>query len=271
MAQALPIFPSFDPNPDVGDTAVRWERWVSRFKNLLVALNITNDARQHALLLHYAGEAVNDIYDTLEDTTPGAGEKALDKAIQALTAHFKPQENREWEILKFRRAKQEKDEDLASFCTRLRRLSVTCNFADANREIKSQIIERCSDSKLRLKLLDHSKRDWTLEQVIAAGRAMELSKLQAADMEQALKLEEASSINKMSSSSGRSAAQSKSPRRQTRGHKNKQSSSDNNNNNLCRRCGYKWPHADGRMSCPAYGQVCRKCNKKKSLSAMLSQ
>jgi hypothetical protein len=65
MAEALPSFPKFDVSPDVGDVAVRWRRWVARFKNLMVALNIDNDARQKVLLLHYAGEEVNDIFDSI--------------------------------------------------------------------------------------------------------------------------------------------------------------------------------------------------------------
>ena len=263
MAQALPVFPSFDPSEE-GDVAVRWKRWTSRFKNLMVALNIDNDARQTALLLHYAGEPVNDIFDTL-NTTPADDEKAIDKALTALTNHFQPQENTEWEVLKFRRAKQEKEEDLASFCTRLKRLSVTCGFTDANREIKSQIIERCSDSKLRLKLLDHEKRDWTLDRVVATGRAMELSKLQADDMELALHGSQSHTVNKVTSS----PASSKPNHRRSHRTRNKpprdartrHPPDSKNNGSLCRRCGYEWPHAKGRESCPAFGQTCRKCNK----------
>ena len=47
-------------------------------------MNITDKKRKRALLLHYAGEATNEIFDTLPDTTPGEGEDTFEKALQAL-------------------------------------------------------------------------------------------------------------------------------------------------------------------------------------------
>ena len=40
----------------------RWERWVARFENYLVAANITAEARKKAQLLHLAGEDVFDCF-----------------------------------------------------------------------------------------------------------------------------------------------------------------------------------------------------------------
>lgn len=60
-------------------------------------MNVTAKKRQRALLLHYAGEAVNEIFDTLPDTTAGDDDDPLDKAIQALTNYFTPKQNREYE------------------------------------------------------------------------------------------------------------------------------------------------------------------------------
>ena len=77
------------------DLAVRWKRWVNRFKNLLVATNITDDAMQNAMLLHYAGEEVHTIYDTLPIPDLADGQKSLDVTIEALTSHFAPDTNRE--------------------------------------------------------------------------------------------------------------------------------------------------------------------------------
>ena len=41
----------------------RWENWVRRFENYIVAKNIQNDKRMKAMLLHYAGEAVFELSD----------------------------------------------------------------------------------------------------------------------------------------------------------------------------------------------------------------
>ena len=51
----------------------------------MVAMNITDAARQRALLQHYAGEDRNEIFDTLPNTEAAEDENTLTKAIDALT------------------------------------------------------------------------------------------------------------------------------------------------------------------------------------------
>jgi hypothetical protein len=60
---SLPPFPAFDCDVDKTNTGARWDKWVARLENLLTGMNITNGDRKRALLLHYAGEHVYDIYD----------------------------------------------------------------------------------------------------------------------------------------------------------------------------------------------------------------
>ena len=90
IATALPAFPEFDVS-ETSTQATRWKKWLSRFQNLLVAMNVTNKPRQRALLLHYAGAATNEIFDTLPNTTVGEGDDPLEKAVQALTNYFHSQ------------------------------------------------------------------------------------------------------------------------------------------------------------------------------------
>ena len=122
------------------------------------------------MLLHYAGEATNEIFDTLPDTTPGEGEDTFEKAVQALT-NFTPRQNRQYEIYVFRQAKQESNESISAFHTRLTQLAVTCEFADVDREIKTQILQSCSSHKLRTKALENPS--YTLTRLLDAGIAME--------------------------------------------------------------------------------------------------
>ena len=114
MSDALPNYPNFDSHSS-GDVAIRWTKWVARFKNLMLACNITDQIRQRALLLHYAGEQTHDIFDTLPDTVATENENSLDKAVNALTAHFAPKRNREYEVYTFRQAKQNMDEDMTTY------------------------------------------------------------------------------------------------------------------------------------------------------------
>ena len=140
MATALPQFPEFDPTNDSSTQATRWKKWLARFRNLLVALYVTNTERQRALLLHYAGEATNEILKTLPETTATEDENPFEKSVAALTNYFTPQQNREYEIYVFRQAKQESNENISAFHIRLCQLAVTCEFDDVDCKIKTQIV-----------------------------------------------------------------------------------------------------------------------------------
>ena len=64
MAQSLHVFPAFDVHYEPASVVQRWTKYVKRFNNLITALNIKDNKRQRALLLHYAGEDLRDILDT---------------------------------------------------------------------------------------------------------------------------------------------------------------------------------------------------------------
>ena len=98
---SLPTFPPFDVHAD-GNTGHRWKKWLGRFERLLVAMNITDKKQQRAMLLHFAGPAVDEIFDTLSDTDEA---KDYDKAIEALNAYFIPHVNTAFEEYNFRQAK----------------------------------------------------------------------------------------------------------------------------------------------------------------------
>ena len=79
---ALPTFPAFDLQ--AGDLSREWTKYVSRFENMLLAMNITNTTRKKAMLLHYVGEEVNQIFETLEVQQADEGEDVFRKAEKAL-------------------------------------------------------------------------------------------------------------------------------------------------------------------------------------------
>ena len=64
MATALPQFQPFDVHVDEGNAASRWKKWLERFDNLLVAMAVNDQPRKKALLLHYAGPEVHEIFST---------------------------------------------------------------------------------------------------------------------------------------------------------------------------------------------------------------
>ena len=134
----LPAVMTFDAVAGDDQTGLgpRWDKWLKRFEIYVKACGVTDDGQKRALLLHSIGPVTYDKFETLENT--GATYK---DAAEKLTGYFKPKVNKEYERAVFRRAKQAKGEGIDAYCTRLRELSSTCEFADKNAEIKSQLIQ----------------------------------------------------------------------------------------------------------------------------------
>ena len=159
---------TFEIEP-VDTASTRWERWLRRFDNFVVAKGIDNDTRIKAMMLHHAGETVFELSESVgvldTDTYAVAREK--------LTAYFTPRRNTEYEIFVFRQTQQLPGggETLDQFHARLLQLSKNCNFVNRDGEIRSQIIQKCAMAKIRDKGL--SEADITLEQLLRYGRTLE--------------------------------------------------------------------------------------------------
>ena len=176
----MPHFEKFMPNGE-GNVGARWKKWTTRFELFLHGMNITSPSRKKSLLIHYAGEEVFNIYDTFTPAQKGdQTEQGYSTLTQSLSAYFEPQKNLAYEVYKFRQAKQETSESIDNFCTRLRHLSSTCEFADNDIEIKNQIVQGCVSQRLRRRAL---REDLTLDDLLKAARALELSDEQAVAME----------------------------------------------------------------------------------------
>ena len=137
MASSLPVFPKFVVNGDSTSLGHRWEKYLQKLENLFVGMNIDSKKRRKALLLHYSGDEVFDIYQTLQNA---GDESGYDETKTALTNSFKPQVNQEFEIFQFRQMKQMDSETVDDYATRLRQKAEYCGFTGKERELKSQII-----------------------------------------------------------------------------------------------------------------------------------
>ncbi|XP_064462161.1 uncharacterized protein LOC135372483 [Ornithodoros turicata] len=241
METPLPPFPAFDPHSDVSSLSQRWLKWVARFENFLLAANVTNEARKRAMLLHYAGEEVYDVFQTLSNTGTD-----YDTAIARLKEHFAPKRNTVYERHVFRRARQEVRETLDQFQVRLRRLGATCEFSEIEREIVSQIIEGTTSSRLRRVALRES--DITLDQLMKLGRSIETTEMQASNIETPSETHTVHNV-KEKKFNRRGRPQEKSDQRGRGG------------TQKCFGCGGRWPHEGGKTNCPAWGARCHKCQK----------
>ena len=71
MATALPDFEQLQLDVEQSSLGVEWKLWSSRLENLFVALAITDEKRQKALLLHYGGRRLSNICKTLPASMHG--------------------------------------------------------------------------------------------------------------------------------------------------------------------------------------------------------
>ena len=90
----------FDPLSDPSSISQRWRTWKRRrFETYLIALNVTDKKQKRALLLYQAGQATQDIFDTLAET---GYDDDYDSAVASLDTYFSPKKHVDYEIFKFR-------------------------------------------------------------------------------------------------------------------------------------------------------------------------
>ncbi len=154
-------------------------------------------------------------------------------------------------VYKLRECAQKAGEQIDNWVTRLRQLSLDCEFADVDQEIRAQILQKTNSKGLRRKILKHPT--WKLKEVVEEARAHEASESQACDIEGATR---SSEVNKISSYKERNY------RRRTVGDQPKSQSQikpNTHSTQKCQHCGRGWPHSGGMANCPARGKTCHKC------------
>ncbi len=265
---AIPHYPSFDYEADKPTAGVRWERWVNRLENLFIAMDLDetdDDNRRRALLLHYAGERVHDIYEVEKGDTGNTYKDVKD----VLTNYFKPKCNIQLEIYNFRKCVQLEGQSLDEYVTELRRLAQTCKFTDVDGEILSQLIQHCTSNRLRRRALREPDKD--LKDILEVGRSLEISDTQAATMEKetvhAVKNNKPPWKPKQQRWQQRSQQrpqqrpqqhqQNQRPQHQQQ-QRPQQQHVTHQQQKKCIFCGGTYPH---KGTCPAMGQTCHYCKK----------
>ncbi|KAK7112338.1 hypothetical protein V1264_011807 [Littorina saxatilis] len=259
MATALPHFDKFPVHSEEATAGTRWKKWLARFELLMTGLNITNNNRKKALLLHYAGEEVFDIYDSMSDEQQG-DQGAYATTVASLTQHFTPKRNVDFETFKFRQVTQNSGETIDSFYTRLRLQAANCSFENTDREVKSQILQGCNSQRLRRRALRDA--DTTLHSLLEQARALEISDTQAMQMEGRTATSTVNAVNHGSHHqpfNKRRGGQRHGPSSHVRSNNQQIRSTDERSSGSCGWCGGR-PHP--RDKCPAKDKDCRLCTKK---------
>ena len=277
----LPVFPTFSVHADPDTTSIRWKKWMYKLEDLFVVLDIDSDKKRKATLLHYEGDEVFDIYHSFTDQQKGIGattttEDGSTKWVwnneKVANRPLHPQKNTSYEILKFRRALQNPDENLDAYHARLRTLASTCDFENTDREILAQILQEYLSSKLRIKA---PRENSSRKQVLDQARAIEFAHVRAIEMEQK-EIHALSSYNwnendkrrthrNNNCSSGKCTTNSSNDPSRYQQHDSRCVTSKpqahggykKDGGQTCHYCGYSPTHP----TCPARVQECRNCHK----------
>ena len=129
----------------------RWHLWIERFENFLIVSSVSGAKKKKAMLLHYAGESVFEMYKQMESYDPNDN---YDDVKRKLNEHFEINKNADVLRMNFRRAVQFEEESLDEFHSRLKKLAKHCTFENLTSEIREQIIQNCYSSRLRRKILE---------------------------------------------------------------------------------------------------------------------
>ena len=131
---------------------------------LIQADKADDKIQRRALLLHAAGEAVQEIFETLADTGEA---KDYEKAVKASNDYFIPNVNSTYPNHLLCSMEQQDGETVAQFVTRLRQVVKDCDYGEqAQNQIPDQVVQRCKSHELRKKLLEKGAK-LTLELLLS--------------------------------------------------------------------------------------------------------
>ena len=170
MATSLPIL-QFEPfimeDGEKLNLGIRWKKYLTKFENFLVAMNITEDKRRKvAMLLHFGGDYIRDLTDNALPKVEG-----YDTTAEYLNKHLNPKTNDTFEICKFQKTIQDGHETVQQFCNRLRFIANRCYFENEDKHIKTQLILGIHSQKLRK--FCFTNPTVSLEEVVNRGKLFE--------------------------------------------------------------------------------------------------
>ena len=257
----LKILP-FDINGDRLDIGRLWFRWLERFERELLYQGVDTGAKPalaKAALLIYGGPDVEDIHDSLPDTTKPENVAAADwthyrKSKEKLTQYFTPETCNDFAIFELINIKMRGDENVAGYTLRLREAAKKCDFTNwsSDKMIKALVISNMRDDELRLKLL---QKDRTLNEVLTISKKKEDALARDKVLDKQREGESSGSgVNRLGGMWPNKRPNRKPSDNTKVGNANTKGGGDDE----CAYCGYE-KHDKGK--CPATQKECSVCNK----------
>ena len=236
---------------------IRWKKYLTKFEKFLVVMNISEDKRKVAMLLHFGGDYIQDIIDNAVPKVEG-----YDATVEYLNKHLNPKTSDTFEIYKFQKAIRDRDETIQQFCNRPRSIANRCNFENEDKHIKTQLILGTHSQKLRKFCFTNPAV--SLKEVVNRGKLFEEVDKQTGVVEDSKGIKEIKNLEK---NEQLLQIRLKSLQEQIIELKSNQKSTPKIQEYInrrtvqkyCFKCGRSRPHRNGE--CSAKGKICTKCGK----------
>ncbi|VDI47521.1 Hypothetical predicted protein [Mytilus galloprovincialis] len=235
-------------NFEVTDLAHTWKKWKEEFSLYAeLALDGKDDKFKVKMFKYLIGSRGREVYDTLTFAET-ENDRTVDIVLQKFDTYCNPLKNETVERYKFNSRTQQSGESVSKYYTELKLIAAHCGYGALEESlIRDQIVCGIKDTQVRERLLRDSKL--TLKGCLDTCRATELSKERIKEIENS-----PAEVHAVKSPSHGASAR----------HKNNYETPKSKID--CRYCGRK--HEPSKQKCPAYGQSCRKCNKKDHFAAV---
>ena len=249
----IPLPPKLDLT---GNIAQHWKTWKQIWDSYVIVTGLSDKGKpyQVATFITCIGPDGLEVYNGLpfkddnERNDPATILKLMEK-------HCVGKTNTIYERYIFNNMHQETGEAIDAYVTKLRKLSLTCEFGQlADQMIRDRIVCGIKDNAIRKKLLQES--DLSLQKCVDICRAAEKT---AAQVKTMYPQEEVHALKK----STRAKMGTKQKERKGGAKPPKQPTAKVLS---CWYCGQQ--HIKDRQSCPAYGKTCEKCGKKNHLKSV---
>lgn len=250
----------------VGNVSENWTLWFQQFNIFLIASgrDTESDERKINILLNLIGSSGLKIYNNFKMKK----NETYESIVEKFKNYCEPRKNEIFQRFKFASCVQVEGQEFDEFVTELKRLASSCSFKEEDKMIRDRIVFGIRNNELKDKLL--RMESLTMEKAEELCRTFEATRKELKVMVSAAEEVDVQMVHKR-----RQANQSRQRQKENfdsvsgnigkyktvnRPVKNLNRFKNNNKQNieyLCKKCNKN--HMP--KNCPAYGKICRNCNK----------
>ena len=143
----------------------------------MAAMDITDDGRKTAVLMHLMGAEIQDVYETLPDPQLASTPSQFDVCVAKLRQYLQPTTNVMAERVTFQRTNMTAGEAFEEYLARLRAVAGRCTFpaADLTRELRDRSVAGATPriQERLLQTVGTKGNDFTLQDLQSTARAFE--------------------------------------------------------------------------------------------------